>query len=211
MRKKQLKKEIALKRLERQNYMKTRTHICLKHGIIKTSIVILLSFAFVFICSIPSALRFGKSGSVRFQAVRIEAPKEIKDAFGRLRMNVGWIDSQRDDIEKISKALRIGKATSESLGQSGDWLTPWRLRVNVREAVIFWDQIQHIEEKSSSGLRDWQIKEATRLSKFVKQQVGTKYAEVEKFYVTSERIDLALYRIGHHGSDPPITSEAPPL
>ncbi len=111
----------------------------------------------------------------------VEAPKKIIFALANLEDDVGSIEEQREDIEKISEALNSRTVTSEALGKKGDfWLTELRRRVDVREAMQAWEELKDIDTKSMFvELTEEERNKVPRLQKVVEAQILSCYAKQE--------------------------------
>jgi hypothetical protein len=111
----------------------------------------------------------------------IEAPEELIFALANVAGDVGSVDEQRSDIEKISEALRSQKTTSKALGKKGSyWLTELRRRVDVRQAVEAFEELQELEIKSCvTKLSRSELSQIPRLRKTVENQIYSQYAKEE--------------------------------
>jgi hypothetical protein len=140
-------------------------------------------------------------------------PAEIKQALENLKENVGTIEEQRQDIEKINKALNNNTVTSKSLGMKvgSSWLTPFRMKVDVREAVIAWKEIVKIyveisgpywyfsnAERKKGAL----IERAEKLYKIVLPQVESTFAKSEGLNITRCELFRVIARIRNGGKNP---------
>jgi len=126
------------------------------------------------------------------QTKKVEAPEEIIEALANLEGDVGSIEEQREDISHIAEALRIGTATSESLGKKGNdyWLTELRRRVDVREAMEAWEELKRLDAKSMSiELSRQELAKIPRLRKIVEAQILSAYAKDEGLTCNFAQVD----------------------
>lgn len=116
------------------------------------------------------------------QVKEVEPPEEIIFALANVEGNVGSPMDQYGDIYKISEALRVGVATSKSLGKDGKnyWLKELRGRVAVREAVEALEELKHLETKSLfEKLSRQELGKVERLKKTIEAQIYSQYAKDE--------------------------------
>jgi len=176
--------------------MKTKTHF-LKIGstFVECLFIIISSFAtLIFTVGFFSLKPNFKEDKIPF---------EIMEAIESLENKDDWIHMQRKHIEMVSKALTDGIITSKDLKQDGDaWVREQNLRVNIREAKIYWSQLQDLGENARYGLSKWQISEAERLAKLIEEQFDMPYANEEGLTVSKTDLEFSLYRVHHHGSKP---------
>lgn len=130
-------------------------------------------------------------------------PFEIMEALDDLENKEGMIHMQRKRVEMVSKALKDGVITSKDLHQNGDdWVKEQNLRINIREAKIYWFQLQALGEEARFGISTAQKFEAERLSKLIEKQFDMPYAKEEGLTVLKSDLEFCLYRVSHHGSKP---------
>jgi hypothetical protein len=127
----------------------------------------------------------------------VEAPEKIIFALANLEGDVGSIEEQREDIEKISEALNSRTVTSEALGKKGDdWLTKIRRRVDVREAIEAWEELKNIDTKSMFvELTEEERNKVPRLRKIVEAQILSCYAKEEGLNCNHGQIGNLVDRI----------------
>jgi len=121
----------------------------------------------------------------------VEVPEEVIFALANLEGDVGSIVEQRKNYYDISEALRIGTATTQSLGKKGDfWLTELRRRVDVREAMEAWQELQTLADESLfRELTRQEICRIPRLRKLVEAQILSCYAKDEGLECTHGQVD----------------------
>lgn len=141
----------------------------------------------------------------------IVAPDFLKKSLENLKSNTGTIEQQHRDIDVLSKSLNDHTITSESLGQKGNsWLSPLRMRVDVREAVVAWEEIRKIdlEVKAPRNLSNSEIRKgaltekAEKLHKLIASQIESPFAEYEGLEITHGDLYEVIARIRNGGKDP---------
>ena len=183
--------------------MKTNIRYLKSGGTILESLLV-MSYALILVL-VPISTFFKRTCSEQS-----EIPFEISRAIEGLEKGDGWIHIQRADIEKVSKALKDGVITSLCLRRDGDaWIAEQTLRVNIREALVFWAQIKGMESKASFGFKKSAIMEAEKLALLIEEKFDAPYAKEEGLTISKAQIELALYHISHHGMEPPPSLSEP--
>jgi hypothetical protein len=131
------------------------------------------------------------------ESAQVVAPDEIIFALANVEGDVGSIEEQRADLYDIYEALRIGTATSKSLGKSGNtWLGELRNRVNVREAMESWQELQTLADESSfRKLTRQEIGKISRLRKIIEAQILSRYAKEEGLHCNHGQVGNLVSQI----------------
>jgi preprotein translocase subunit SecF len=154
--------------------------------------------------------RVAKTKSVAMEVKVIVPPADVRQALDNLKNNIGSVEEQRQDIDKISKALKDGTATTRSLGQKGNtWLHDFRRKVEVREAIIAWQEIQKMNAEfakspkwvtsNSEKKKGRSLETAEKLAKIVSAQIESPYARVEGFEVSHGELYDSMYPLRNGG------------
>lgn len=158
---------------------------------------------FIIICTLATLVFSVGLFTFRSKFEDEKFPFEIVEAIENLENKKGMIHMQRKRVEMVAKALKDGVITSKDLRQNGDsWIKEQTLRINIREAKIYWSQLQYLGEEARGGLSLAQKTEAERLAKLIEEQLGMPYAVEEGLTVSKSDLEFCLYRVHHHGSKP---------
>jgi hypothetical protein len=126
----------------------------------------------------------------------VEPPDDIIFALANLEGNVGSAMEQRGDIYKISEALRIGVVSSSFLNKKGNWLTEFRRRVDVREAIEAFEELKTLETKASIiKLSRHELANLPLLRRLVEAQIYSQYAKEEGLTCSHAEVGNLLSQI----------------
>ena len=156
---------------------------------------------FVLVCAFATLIFSVGFFTFKPKSEKDKVPYEVKEAMENLKNNIGWVDMQRKEVKIIAKALSDGIITSADLKKDGDaWIQEQYLRINIREAKVYWSQLQNWGERARSGLSKAQISDAERLAKLIEEQLDMPYKNEEGLTVSKSDLVSVLYRVHHHGS-----------
>lgn len=185
-----------------------------KNGIVQLIVLVVLGVliivALIATLKIRQDLKQANEKPVTTIQKVIKVPAEIKQALENLEKNIGTIDEQRQDIDKISKALKDGTATTGSLGKKGNtWLHDFRRKVEVREAVLAWQEIQKMSAEfakspkwvttNAEKKKNRPLETAEKLAKIVSSQIESSYARGEGFQISHGELYDIMYPLRNGG------------
>lgn len=151
---------------------------------IVTALVLVLGFVFTL-----------KPSPVQKPTVKREVPEELRLAVKNLESNFGTIVEQRENVGKISEALRIGTVSSSDFEKKGDWVGAFRDRVNVREALESFEKIKYFEKQKKRPTRK-EINELNHLAEKVERQISSRFAKEEGLVCNFGQLSNLLEQIG---------------